>query len=333
MHKKILDIGALLGFGLVTTVAAPAFAWVTNHPRCNLDATTVDSADARTNWARTMRATRNNNTSYLTAIADSEIKNNPSYHLYPIYSTIEGFVFRGPGPVYQGWPYASGGYPAGQGPPGSMFTAGANGLVSVPNIPNVSYTYKGDSGDIYNEWVCEPGCYTPDQEIRFADGYVPIVRAVEAGMIDVVTLTPESTFDRLSFMTNEVQNYTFDMKPVEQEILIFTTESGRQLKVTTQHPIVAEDGTIRPAMDFREGERLVREDGSLDPITSIESTQWVGQTYNLRPVTTDLVSNVLVAQGFLNGSLRYQVEYVQELNRLILRENIPVDAIPVDDAR
>ncbi|MFP2907631.1 hypothetical protein ACLESD_21785 [Pyxidicoccus sp. 3LFB2] len=54
----------------------------------------------------------------------------------------------------------------------------------------------------------------------------------------------------------------------------------------------------------------------------------VTKAYNVRPVTTDLTSNILVAQGFLSGSQRFQSEYLTEMNRLIIRSNVPDGIVP-----
>jgi hypothetical protein len=54
----------------------------------------------------------------------------------------------------------------------------------------------------------------------------------------------------------------------------------------------------------------------------------VTKVYNLRPATTDLMTNIIVAQGYLNGSARYQSEYLKYLNRVLIRQNIPAELIP-----
>jgi hypothetical protein len=58
-------------------------------------------------------------------------------------------------------------------------------------------------------------------------------------------------------------------------------------------------------------------------VTTTEFTK----VYNLKPTTTDLTSNILVAQGYLSGSVRYQNEYIKYLNRVLLRHNIPSSVI------
>jgi len=319
-------IAALLVGALTIGSASNAYAWI-NSPRCQLDivGSTV-TADARTAWARYWKSMLGD-VQFLTLASNLEIINNPDYHLYPIYTTMEGFGFRGPGPTFAGFGVPTGGYAAGQGPLGSTYTAGANGLVTDDQIQNVPAAYK--PAGVFNEWVCQPGCYTPDQEVLFASsGSTSIGEAFKRGLTDLVTLSPDSAFDNLSLMTNSVRNYTFDFKDYQQEIFVFRMASGGHLKVTTQHPIVTEKGTIKPAIDFRPGERLVRQTGELDEIVSIDRVDWFGRTFNVSPQTTDVVSNIVVAQSYLNGSGRYQFEYLQELNRVILRETIPADVLP-----
>ena len=76
------------------------------------------------------------------------------------------------------------------------------------------------------------------------------------------------------------------------------------------------------------GDELVRADGSLDPIVKIDRTIHEGKVYNLRPVSEDHVSNVLVAQGFLVGSSRFQNDDVEYMNRVILYTSVPQQTIP-----
>jgi hypothetical protein len=191
---------------------------------------------------------------------------------------------------------------------------------------NTPYTFKPAA--VFMDGVCLGGCYTPDQAVLFADGEVPIESAMKENRKDLLTLSPDATLDALSFFTNEVGMFIADKVPTEQEILTFHTEGGGELKVTLEHPLVAEDGTMRMAQRFMVGDSLLREDGSPDVIKDITKTKWVGQAYNLKPVTTDFVTNILVAQGFLNGSLRYQHEWVELANRELLRKSIPEGALP-----
>ena len=173
---------------------------------------------------------------------------------------------------------------------------------------------------------CVIGCYTPEQKLRFSTGEVTIREAMQSHRTDVVTLSPDATMDRLSFQTGQVVAYTADVVDAEQPILNIRTRLGGHLRVTTNHPILDGTGVMKQADAFQEGDELVREDGSLDPIASIEKELYFGKTYNLKPSTYDTTTNIVVAQGFLNGSGRYQDKTVTESNRVLLRQNIP-DAV------
>ena len=72
----------------------------------------------------------------------------------------------------------------------------------------------------------------------------------------------------------------------------------------------------------------MKADGTLDPIVDIQKATFFGKVYNLAPVTTDRVSNILVAQGYLVGSVRFQNDEVGYLNRIILYRSIPADVLP-----
>lgn len=176
--------------------------------------------------------------------------------------------------------------------------------------------------------LCEPGCYTPEQEIRFHNGFEPIAEAYEADRDELMTLSPKATFGHLDLIQNSVARWTVDIAPAEQTILTFRMRSGGELRVTTEHPILTSEGIMKRATDLVVGESLVREDGTKDPIASVERKTVFTKVYNLRPMTTDLLSNILVAQGYLNGSARYQSEYLKYLNRVLMRKSIPSEIIP-----
>jgi hypothetical protein len=175
---------------------------------------------------------------------------------------------------------------------------------------------------------CESACYTPEQELLFSDGYVPILEAVNTLREDLITLTPDSTLDNLQLHTNRTYSYTREIRDAEHTIFVLTTESGGKLSVTHEHPVINGEGRMVQAQTLKVGDSLVKADGTLDPIVDIQKTTHFGKVYNLAPVTTDLVSNVLVAQGFLVGSVRFQNDEVGYINRIILYRGMPAEHIP-----
>lgn len=167
--------------------------------------------------------------------------------------------------------------------------------------------------------MCRAGCYTPDQLILFADGFESILKANKSKRDDIMTLSPDSALGALSFKQSKLESYTVDPVPKQQKILVIKTQDGGQLKVTTNHPLVDSEGRMRSADTLKVGESLVKMDGDPDRIVSIESTDYFGKVYNVSLASQDPAENIVVAQGYLNGSVYFQNEGLGLLNRLALR--------------
>jgi hypothetical protein len=201
-----------------------------------------------------------------------------------------------------------------------------------PSLANCTlYTAPNGTGAVtafYVNGYCESSCYTPEQKLLFSDGEMSILGAREALREDLVTLTKDSTLDGLKYQTNKTYSYTEELRDAQHTIIEITTRSGGHLRVTDEHPVIQGEGLIVRAMTLKAGDDLVRQDGSLDEIISIEKTQYFGKVYNIRPVTSDLVTNVLVAEGFLVGSSLFQNDEVGYMNRQLLYRSVPVDIIP-----
>lgn len=232
----------------------------------------------------------------------------PAYNidLYPVYGDTASAsgIWKGPGPNSTNTWY------------GTTYTA----IKSRPyTLPNATATVEA---------LCEGGCYSPEQEVRFGDEFAPVAEAYERNERKVTTLAPDATFDSLDFTVNKIARWTVDIAPAEQTILTLSMESGGELRVTTEHPVLTSEGVLKKASALVVGESLVQEDGAPDPIATIERETVFTKVYNLQPATTDLTSNILVAQGYLNGSARYQSEYLKYLNRVLVRNKIPAELIP-----
>jgi len=225
--------------------------------------------------------------------------------LYPVYATGTGDIWVGPGPNNATWHATTA---------TGIATLGFTNLLELPAGISVAA-------------LCEAGCYSPEQEIRMGDKLVSVAEAQASSERTLTTLTPDATFDSLKFMANQVGRWTVDIAPARQPILTLRMKSGGSLRVTNEHPLVTSDGVMKQAQDLIVGESLVRDNGKRDPIVSIAKADEFTKVYNLRPATTDLTSNILVAQGYLSGSAAYQNEYVKYLNRVLLRTKIPSSVI------
>jgi hypothetical protein len=226
---------------------------------------------------------------------------NANTDLYPVYANANLDVWVGPGPQNFTWFGQTRSQIAGLSYQGAF------------NLP----------AGISIIGLCQAGCYSPEQQIRVGDKVESVLAAHDSGTQALTTLTTNSTMEKPKFMKNQIARWTVDIAPASQEIITLVTKSGGSLRVTTEHPLLTSEGVMKQAQTLVVGESLVREDGSPDPIVSMATAKEFTKTYNLRPTTTDLTSNILVAQGFLAGSGRYQDELLKYVNRVLFREGIP----------
>jgi hypothetical protein len=82
------------------------------------------------------------------------------------------------------------------------------------------------------------------------------------------------------------------------------------------------------AQSIKVGNRLLKPDGTRDEVVSVTKTDYFGKVYNIKPASTNRVANILIAQGFLVGSSRFQNDDVDFINRIILGRGIPANVIP-----
>ncbi|MDY7232919.1 Hint domain-containing protein [Hyalangium rubrum] len=189
-------------------------------------------------------------------------------------------------------------------------------------------TQPATAHSFYINGYCEASCYTPDQALLFTDGYKPILEALEDRREDLVTLTPDSSLDNIQLQQNKTYSYTAEFRDSTHPIIELRTASGGLLRVTTEHAVLNSQGRIVQAQTLKEGDELLKADGTPDPITSVERTTYFGKVYNLRPVSTDLVSNIVIAEGYLVGSSSYQNDDVGYINRIIMHKQVPPELIP-----
>ncbi len=171
--------------------------------------------------------------------------------------------------------------------------------------------------------VCTSGCYLPDQKLMFPGGEVEIKKAMNLDLAQVVTLTENSTQRDVHFKFTPVHHFMASISETQHELLEFLTLDGGSLIVTPDHPLVDSQGRIRRADTFERGEALVKANGDLDPIVVIVGKTEFGKVYNLAVQSQGDLENVVVAQGFLNGTLHYQnAGGVSKLNQVIFRQSV-----------
>jgi hypothetical protein len=193
---------------------------------------------------------------------------------------------------------------------------------------NCYYVTETTERPFYVVAYCEAGCYAPDQRLLFSDGEATVQDAAREGREDLMTLGPDATLDDLKLQRNTVSSYTTDARDSEHVLYEVSTETGGLLRVTNEHPVVTSEGRLVKAETLVAGDELLRVDGTPERIVEVRKTTHFGKVFNVRPVSRDAVSNVLVAQGYLVGSARFQNEDVEHLNRLLLQRAIPAEVLP-----
>lgn len=107
----------------------------------------------------------------------------------------------------------------------------------------------------------------------------------------------------------------------DETLLAVTVDSGRRIIVTANHPLVDATGRIVFAADIVPGTRLSMVDGT-DEVKGVERVPFSGRVWHILPKSESVAANILVAEGFLNGSIRYQDEWAEDESRLFLRHNV-----------
>ena len=193
-------------------------------------------------------------------------------------------------------------------------TAGANPIPTTSSFYVIAY--------------CESSCYTPDQNLEFSTGQVNIVDAMKQQRDDVVTLSKDATLDNITTKVDNVYSYTSEIRDGEHIIFELSTASGGSLRVTNEHPVLTSEGMLVKAEKLVVGDELLKADGTPDPIVSVTKSTHFGKVYNIKPTSREQVSNILIAQGFLVGSARFQNDDVEYMNRVLLYRGVPDKSLP-----
>lgn len=172
---------------------------------------------------------------------------------------------------------------------------------------------------------CTASCYEPDQRLLFSAGEMPIGDALEKLQDEIVTLTDDATLDSVNLQSRKVKHYTRSATPTSHQILTIGSQSGGQLKVTKNHPILTAQGLMTEAGELKVGDGLVQIDGQADPIVSISEKEYFGRVFNIQPDAPSQPGQIVIAQGFLSGSSWFQNDGYEFVNRLILRRNVPLE--------
>ncbi|MFZ3231202.1 MAG: PKD domain-containing protein [Pseudobdellovibrio sp.] len=177
--------------------------------------------------------------------------------------------------------------------------------------------------------VCVSSCATPEQQILVEAKeqinkmkYTSYIDALTQKFSGVGTLSASSTMNSTKVKTTKVEQWVTELLDTEHKILEFHMKSGRSIRLTPNHPVVAANGSMQLAETFKAGDSLVQLGGQLDPITSIVETKYIGKVYNLFVKSAKPLENIVVTNGYLNGTAFFQNEGAVNMNRNLLRQKL-----------
>lgn len=167
--------------------------------------------------------------------------------------------------------------------------------------------------------LCVSGCVTPETQVITPNGSKDMgdLQLQNAELVSVPAVTDAGTLD-LQPMT--VKRYIHDLIAVPQPTLVIKTVSGGSVQVSLNHPLLNGQHEMVKAEELKIGDSLVKSNGRLDSIVSIEKETYVGKLFNLTVDTEDKNKSLFIANGYVSGDKKFQDQEVSEFNRGILRE-------------
>ncbi len=196
----------------------------------------------------------------------------------------------------------------------------ANGSFKAPTTPGESCDGWPTGDDFL---ICKWGCYTGDQRVMFSSRYIPIAEAMQLET-RVTALAEGSSLKDFRFLDQPIE--AFISGQTSEKVLKFSTATGKTLQVTTNHPLVLSNGLVTEAAKVKVGDSLLGLVNEADlnlvrpeAIVAIESEEFVGTVYNLQPESTKELENIIIAEGLLNGSNRFQNEWSEREFRIRAR--------------
>lgn len=203
-------------------------------------------------------------------------------------------------------------------------------VISTPLNSFISSTgYSGvqrpPCGDIAVAYICPEECYTPTQKLLFNSNYKSIADAYAADTSTITTLSDSATM--LSVGTGEQPVEEFTTKGFDGDVFTLTTDYGHKVEVTGNHPMVRFDGSIAQAGELKIGDSLLTSAGDIASLASITTRHYVGPVWNVNPASNKKKENILVADGLLTGSLKFQNQWKEDAASLLRADSFDVSGL------
>ncbi|WP_205519457.1 Hint domain-containing protein [Pyxidicoccus caerfyrddinensis] len=208
-----------------------------------------------------------------------------------------------------------------------------NGCNTYPNVPAGSTctfyvpVTEADAciGGLTKLGTCVAGCFTPSQHLDFNGRLLTVPDAYESGVSTVTALTAGSQLDAIDFSQQPIRSYVAG--DTQEDIFVLKSADGRRIEVTAEHPMLTGDGVMVKAKTLKVGDTLLGSDGKVLPLSSVTVFNYKGKVWNVRPESHDKTENVMSAEGFLTGSVRFQNEWAADDYRLSVRDALDVSGL------
>jgi hypothetical protein len=186
---------------------------------------------------------------------------------------------------------------------------------------------KPCNNNLIKQGFCYTGCYAPSQKMDFFGEVSEISHAYSKNIQEVNALSADSRSDDIlmNFAPQKIKSYVAG--ETKEDLIHFTSDLGNQLSVTFDHPLVGISGNIIKAKDLHEGNYLLAADGRLARIISKRIVPFEGKVWNIRPLSQNKRENILIADGILTGSHRFQSQWSDDITRLYFRTEADISGL------
>lgn len=208
------------------------------------------------------------------------------------------------------------------------FMQTVNGREKIWIAPRVASASCDVPSNVYVAAVCVASCATPEQKIivgqnkKDGEKEVTFIEALTQNFPLVATLHDNSRMNSDQLKLTAVDQWVSEVADSEHSILNFTMKSGGTLRITENHPVLDPSGRMRLASTFKVGDSLVKLGGQSDEIVSIVPEVYFGKVYNVFVKSKSLHQNIVVTNGYLNGTALFQNEGASNLNRSLFRREV-----------
>lgn len=173
--------------------------------------------------------------------------------------------------------------------------------------------------------ICTEECYTPGQSLMFGGSYQSVDSAYSSSTATVTALASGSTAEFVSLSEQPIQEYVQSRH--DGDVFTLTMDRGQQIEVTANHPMVGGEGKMVPAQSLAIGDVLLTSEGDLTAIVGISKRNFSGTVWNLRPASIKKEENVLVVNGVLTGSIRFQNQWKADAGRFLRTDAFDVSGL------